>query len=62
MGSQRIQIVSEQISVTGTTATVTCQVRQHFEPKAGRAIDSVVNATFRLQKTGTGWVIVERGR
>ena len=63
MRSQRIQIENAQISMTGTTtATVTCQVRNHFEPKAGRASDSIGPATFRLQKTGAGWVIVQRGR
>jgi tetratricopeptide (TPR) repeat protein len=60
MRTQRIQIVNEQVAVTGTTATVTCQVRNHFEPKAGRVSDPVVNATFRLQKTGGNWVIVQR--
>jgi hypothetical protein len=35
-------------------------VRNHFEPKAGRASDSVISATFTLQKSGAGWVIVQR--
>jgi eukaryotic-like serine/threonine-protein kinase len=60
MRSQHIEIEREQIAVAATTATVTCQVRQHFEPKAGRVNDSVVTATFALQKTGAGWVIVQR--
>jgi hypothetical protein len=60
MRAQRIQIEREQVVVSGTTATVTCQVRQHFEPKAGRVSDSVVTATFALQKTAGGWVIVQR--
>jgi hypothetical protein len=46
--------------VSGATATVTCQVRQHFEPKAGRASDSTVTATFSLQKSDGNWVILQR--
>jgi ketosteroid isomerase-like protein len=60
MKAQRVQILVDQLSVSGTTATVTCQVRQRFEPKAGRANEATVNATFRLQKSGGVWVIVDR--
>ena len=60
MRAQRVQVVVGQISVAGSTATVTAEVRSHFEPKAGRATDATVNATFRLQKVAGAWVIVER--
>ena len=60
MKAQRVQILVEQLSVSGTTATVMCQVRQRFEPKAGRANETTVNATFRLQKSNGVWVIVDR--
>jgi SnoaL-like domain len=60
MRAQRIEIEVAQISTSGATATARCQMRQHFEPKAGRVNDSVVNASFTLQKTPAGWVIVQR--
>jgi tetratricopeptide (TPR) repeat protein len=60
MRAQRIEIEVAQIATSGTTATARCQLRQHFEPKAGRVNDSVVNATFTLQKTAAGWIIVQR--
>jgi hypothetical protein len=52
MKAQRVQILGARFLVSGNTATVTCQVRQRFEPKAGRPSETTVNATFRLQKTG----------
>jgi ketosteroid isomerase-like protein len=60
MRQQRVEIVVNQISVSGSTATVTSEVQSHFEPKAGRATDTTVNATFRLQKAGGGWIIAAR--
>jgi ketosteroid isomerase-like protein len=60
MRSQRIDIEVAQVTASGNTATARCQVRQHFEPKAGRVNDSVVTATFSLQKTPAGWVILQR--
>jgi len=58
--SQQVRIEGEQISITGTTATVVGQVRQSFTPRAGSGRSDVIRSVFRLQKVGDRWVIVER--
>jgi homoserine kinase len=60
MRAQEMQIGNEQITVSGTAATVVCNVRQRFEPKAGKAFETTMTSTFRLQKVGNDWLIVER--
>jgi tetratricopeptide (TPR) repeat protein len=60
MKAQRLQILEAQFVVSGTTATVTCRVRQRFEPKVGRASETTVSTTFFLQKSNGVWSIVDR--
>ena len=57
---QTVEIVINEVSVTGNTATVSGLVRTRAEPKVGRPLESNVRTEFRLQKRGSTWVIVER--
>jgi len=62
MTAQQVQIGNDaQISIEGATAVVRCTVVQGFTPRVGQGRrPQPVAATFRLQKTGGRWVIVER--
>ncbi|MFN8058676.1 MAG: nuclear transport factor 2 family protein, partial [Vicinamibacterales bacterium] len=60
LSAQQLHIDNPQVTVTGTTATVTAHLRQSGLPKDGMGWDSASEATFRLQKNGDRWVIVER--
>jgi ketosteroid isomerase-like protein len=55
-----VQIDVSQVRVTGDRATVTSRVRQSFRPKAGRALETTNATQFDLQRSGGGWVIVNR--
>ena len=58
--SQQVQILNEQISVEGTTATVRGRWRQTFTPKRGSGRTDETGLTLRLQQAGDRWIIVER--
>jgi hypothetical protein len=62
MAAQQVQIGNDaQISIEGATAVVRCTVIQGFTPRVGQGRrPQPVAATFRLQKTGGRWVIIER--
>ena len=60
LSALRVQIGDEQITIEGATAVVRCRVRQAFTPKVGQGRSETVTSTFRLQKTGGRWVIIER--
>ena len=60
MRTQNLEIINPSIAVSGTMATVECQLRQRVQPKAGRANDALMNVTFQLRKAGDSWVIVGR--
>jgi hypothetical protein len=55
-----VQIDVSQVRVTGDRATVTSRVRQLFRPKVGRAQETTTATQFDLQRSGGGWVIVDR--
>ena len=60
MRTQSVRINIGQVSINGTTATVSGTVITRAEPKAGRAQESNVATEFQLQKQNSGWVIVQR--
>jgi ketosteroid isomerase-like protein len=60
MRTQSVRITIGQVSISGTTATVSGTVYTRAEPKAGRAQESTVPTEFQLQKQNSGWVIVQR--
>ena len=60
MKSQRLQIQNARIVVTGSTATVSCQIVTTAAPKAGPQRTDSRATVLRLEKRDGGWVIVER--
>ena len=60
MKSQRVQLVGEQIQINGTTATVSGTWQAVFELKAGGPQRSAPRVVLTLQRSGDGWVIVDR--
>jgi ketosteroid isomerase-like protein len=61
LSAQQVRISGDdKITIDGATAVVTCTVLQSFTPKVGQGRRQNVQSTFRLQKTGGRWVIVER--
>ena len=60
MRSQRVQILNEQIQVTGATAIVSCVWQTVFELDAGAPNRSAPRTTLTLQRSGDTWVIVSR--
>jgi ketosteroid isomerase-like protein len=58
--SLTMTVSGEQINVTGTEATVTCQISQEVTPKAGRTQKSNARTTFSLRKENGQWVITGR--
>ena len=58
--SQRVEILSDQITIDGTNAIVRCEMRQAFTPRVGQGRTETRPSVFRLQKIGARWVIVER--
>jgi ketosteroid isomerase-like protein len=60
MRTQSVRITIGQVSISGTTATVSATVYTRAEPKAGRAQESNVPTEFQLQKQNSSWVIVQR--
>jgi serine/threonine-protein kinase len=60
MRTQSVEILNPSIVVSGSTATVECQLRQRVQPKAGRANDALLSVTFQLRRAGEAWVIVSR--
>jgi hypothetical protein len=57
---QDLQIENLQVRVDGASATVLCQVRQRFTPRAGQAQDRVMPVVFVLNKANGSWVIASR--
>jgi serine/threonine protein kinase len=61
LSAQQVRISGDdKITIDGANAVVTCTVLQSFTPKVGQGRRQNVKSTFRLQKTGGRWVIVER--
>jgi hypothetical protein len=60
MRSQQVQIQGEQITVTGTTAVVSCTWVTAFVPQVGVPQRGAPRVTIRLQKSGGTWIIVDR--
>jgi len=61
LSAQQVRISGDdRITIDGATAVVTCTVLQSFTPKVGQGRRQNLQSTFRLQKTGGRWVIVER--
>lgn len=59
--SQAVKIdITEPISITGTTATVVCDVALSVTPRAGSGTSATIPSVFRLQKVGDHWIITER--
>ncbi|MEQ1912399.1 MAG: hypothetical protein ABMA15_26490, partial [Vicinamibacterales bacterium] len=58
--SQRVQILNEQIQVTGATAIVSCVWQAVFELDAGAPNRSAPRTTLTLQRADDTWVIVGR--
>jgi serine/threonine-protein kinase len=58
--SQEVQIDSEQITISGNTATVTARVRTSATLKQGRAPANAATATFIMEKQGGRWIIRDR--
>jgi ketosteroid isomerase-like protein len=59
--SLNMTIVLGPIVVSGSEATVTCQVQQSIQPKVGsRQSPPSQQTTFRLRKTNGQWIITDR--
>lgn len=53
-----IEIAISNILFEGSLARVVCVVKRTFTPKAGRGASVSTQTTFRMQKTGSAWVVV----
>ena len=53
-----IEIAISNIVFEGSGARVVCVVKRTFTPKAGRGASVSTQTTFRMQKTGSAWVVV----
>lgn len=58
--AQEVKIAVQQISITGNTATVVCDVYQSATPRVGMGVSGTRKAEFRLQKDGGRWIILAR--
>jgi hypothetical protein len=59
--SQIVHVLNEQFqSLTDSEATVSCTWDVNFVPKVGGQQHDTRTITLRLQKTNSGWVIVDR--
>lgn len=47
----------EVLSATGTTARVSCRVKQTLEPRAGSKQTTTVTRVLRLRRPQTSWII-----
>jgi eukaryotic-like serine/threonine-protein kinase len=55
--SYSAEIRNERITISGATATVTCDVVRRFETKTGVAGGNTSQTTFHLRRSGSGWTI-----
>jgi hypothetical protein len=60
LSRQQVEIKDEKVDVRGSTATVDCQWSVTFKPRAGKETKESHKVKLQLQKTSTGWVIVNR--
>jgi hypothetical protein len=58
--AQSVKIESEQITVAGDEATVTCRIAQSITPRNAGSIANVRESVIRLRKQGGRWLIVDR--
>jgi ketosteroid isomerase-like protein len=58
--SYQVQVRDEQIRVSGNTATISCAWDVAFVGQVGGQQRQSSKITIRLQKSGGGWIIVER--
>ena len=58
--SYAMTIDNPKVSITGSIATVVCTVGTSIRPRVGGVQSSSRETTFRLQKVGDLWTIVDR--
>jgi tetratricopeptide (TPR) repeat protein len=58
--SLSMTIANPRISISGDSAVVTCTITTSIRPRAGTPQQFTTQTTFRLQKQGDSWVIIER--
>ena len=58
--SYSMTVSNAQTSVTGNTATITCDVAVRIRPRVGDEQSFTRRTVFRLTRSGQSWIIAER--